>query len=123
MGLALGACSPTTNPEPSALFDGRYVGTRYSNLAEACGIAVTAGRTTADVAGGRLSMQLFDPGTKITGTVGSDGSLRASGIWKSPRSFHNFTLLQGRIEEGLLTGTASDSRCYTDVALRKTARR
>lgn len=121
--LALCGCAQVSNPEPSGLHDGRYVGTRQSNLADACGITATTGRTTADVAGGNLTMQLFNPGTKMTGTVGADGVLRASGLWRSPRSFANFTILHGKIADGLLTGTASDSRCVTELALKKTGRR
>ena len=121
--LALCGCAQVSNPEPSGLYDGRYVGTRQSNLTEACGITATAGRTAADIAGGTLRMQLFNPGTRMTGTVGSDGALRASGLWKSPHGFHNFTILQGRVGGGLLTGTASDSRCVTEITLRKTGRR
>lgn len=121
--LALCGCAQVSNPEPSGSYDGRYVGTRQSNLAEACGITATAGRTAADIAGGTLRMQLFNPGTKMTGTVGADGVLRASGLWKGPRSFHNFTILQGRIGGGLLTGTASDSRCVTEITLSKVGRR
>jgi hypothetical protein len=68
-------------------------------------------------------MQLFNPGTEITGTVGADGVFRGSGLWKSPHGFHNFTLLQGQIADGLLTGTASDSRCITEIALKKTGKR
>ena len=120
---ALCGCAGAANPEPSGLYDGRYVGTRTSNLPEACGITAATGRTAADVAGGRLKMQLFNPGTVMTGTVGADGSFRASGLWKSPRSFHNFTILQGKVAGGLLTGTATDSRCATEVALRKVGRR
>ena len=77
--LALCGCAQVSNPEPSGLFDGRYVGTRESNLADACGITATTGRTAADIAGGNLTMQLFNPGTKMTGTVGADGVLRTSG--------------------------------------------
>ena len=123
VALALCGCSGVANPEPSRLYDGRYVGTRESNLLEACGITAATGRTAADIAGGRLKMQLFNPGTTMTGTVGADGSLRASGLWKSPRSFHNFTILQGKVADGLLTGTATDSRCATEIALRKVGRR
>lgn len=120
---ALCGCSGVANPEPSRLYDGRYVGTRESNLLEACGITAATGRTAADIAGGRLRMQLFNPGTPMTGTVGADGSLRASGLWKSPHSFHNFTILQGKVAGGLLTGTATDSRCATEIALRKVGKR
>ncbi len=59
----------------------------------------------------------------MTGTVGADGGVRASGLWKSPHSFHNFTILHGRIVGGLLTGTASDNRCITELALNKIGRR
>ncbi len=116
-------CSQTSNPEPSRLYDGRYVGTRESNLLEACGITVTMGRTAAEIAQGNVRIQLFNPGTKMTGTVGADGILRASGLWKSPHGFHNFTILRGKVVGGLLTGTASDSRCVTELALRKVGRR
>lgn len=115
----LAGCSQTTNPEPSARFDGRYAGTRHSNLLEACGITALTGRTAADIRDGRLTMQLFDPGTRMTGTVGEDGRVRASGLWKSPHSFANFTLLDGRIVDGQFDGVASDSRCVTDIALRR----
>jgi hypothetical protein len=121
--VALCACSQASNPEPSRLYDGRYVGTRLSNLTDACGITATRGRTAADILGGNLKMQLFTPDTKMTGTVGADGILRASGLWKSPHSFHNFTILHGKIADGLLTGTASDFRCMTEVALRRVGRR
>ena len=120
---ALYGCSGVSNPEPSKLYDGRYVGTRESNLLEACGITAATGRTAADIAGGRLKMQLFNAGTVVTGTVGADGGLRASGLWRSPRSFYNFTILQGKIAGGLLTGTATDSRCVTEIALRKVGKR
>ena len=116
---ALSGCAGAGNPEPSRLYDGRYVGTRESNLLEACGITAAKGRTAADIAGGQLRMQLFNPGTKMTGTVGADGSLRASGLWKSPHGFHNFTVLRGTVGGGLLTGTASDNRCTTEIALKK----
>ena len=121
--LALCGCSQTSNPEPSRLYDGRYVGTRQSNLLEACGITAATGRTAADIAGGNIRMQLFSPDTKLTGTVGADGAIRASGLWKSPHSFHNFTILHGRVADGMLTGTASDHRCVTDIALNKVTRR
>jgi hypothetical protein len=121
--LALGGCAQTVNPEPSRLYDGRYVGTRESNLLEACGITAATGRTTADIASGTLKMQLFNPGTRMTGTVGADGRLRASGLWKSPHSFHNFTILHGQVVGGMLTGTASDSRCTTELALKKIGKR
>ncbi len=64
--LALCGCAQGSNPEPSGSYDGRYVETRQSNLAGACGITATAGRTAADIAGGTLRMQLFNPATKMT---------------------------------------------------------
>lgn len=121
--LALCGCSHISNPEPSGLYDGRYVGSRESNLMEACGTTMTTGRAAADIAGGNLKMQLFNPGTRMTGSVGADGILRASGLWKSPHGFPNFTILHGRVAGGLLTGTASDSRCITELALKKIPRR
>ena len=121
--MALSACAQTANPDPSPAFDGRYVGTRESNLTDACGIAASTGRTAASVAGGKLTMELFNPGTKMTGTVGADGKQRASGLWKSPHGFHNFTLMQGEIVDGLLSGVASDSRCVTDIQLKRLGRR
>lgn len=117
--LELGGCSAASNPEPSPLFDGRYAGTRESNLPEACGIPAATGRASATVSGGRLRMQLFDATTRLDGTVGEDGTLRASGLWKTPGSFHNFTVLQGRIAGGVLTGTATDRRCVTTLSLAK----
>ena len=120
---ALCGCSGVSNPEPSRLYDGRYVGTRESNLLDACGITAATGRTAADIAGGTLRMQLFNPGTKLAGTVGADGTLRASGLWQSPHGFHNFTILRGKVAGGLLTGTASDNRCSTEIALRKVGKR
>lgn len=115
--LNLSACSATSNPEPSPVFDGRYTGARESNLPEACGISAASGRTSATVSGGKVRMQLFDASTRLDGTVGEDGTVRASGLWKTPGSFHNFTVLQGRIADGKLTGTATDRRCVTHVTL------
>jgi len=121
--LALCGCAQASNPEPSGLYDGRYVGTRQSNLTEACGITATAGTTAADIAGGNLRMRLFNPGMTMIGTVGADGVLRASGLWKSPHSFLNLTILHGKIADGLLTGTASDHRRVTAITLRRLGRR
>ena len=117
--LALCGCAQGSNPEPSGSYDGRYVETRQSNLAGACGITATAGRTAADIAGGTLRMQLFNPATKMTGRGRTNGALWASGLWKSPHGFHNFTIPQGRVGGGLLTGTASDSRCVAEIALKR----
>ena len=121
--VALCGCAQTSNPEPSGSYDGRYVGTRESNLLEACGITAVTGKTAADIAGGSMKMRLFNPGTRMTGTVGADGTVRASGLWKSPHSFHNFTILHGKVAGGVLTGTASDSRCTTEIALKKVGKR
>lgn len=115
--LVLSGCSSAANPEPSPAFDGRYAGTRESNLPDACGITSATGRTSATVSGGKLRMNLFDDSTRLDGTVGEDGAVRASGLWRTPGSFHNFTVLEGRIVGGVLTGTATDRRCVTRVAL------
>ena len=115
--LGLSACSAASNPDPSPVFDGRYAGVRESNLPDACGVSAASGRTSATVSGGKLRMQLFDPSTRLDGTVGEDGTVRASGLWKTPGSFHNFTVLEGRIVDGVLTGTATDRRCITRVTL------
>ena len=55
--------------------------------------------------------------TRGNGTVGEDGAVRASGLWRTPGSFHNFTVLEGRVAGGVLTGTATDRRCVTRVTL------
>ena len=115
--LGLGACSATSNPDPSPAFDGRYTGTRESNLPQACGTSAAAGRTSATVSGGKLRMNLFDDSTRLDGTVGEDGAVRASGLWRTPGGFHNFTVLEGRVVGGTLTGVATDRRCVTRVAL------
>ena len=120
--LALGACS-ARNPDPSPLFDGRYVGTRRSNRLDACGIDKPEGRTSAQVAQGHLTMLLFGPRTQLIGTVGDDGRVRASGIWPNPTGgFPGVTVLNGSISNEELAGTATDFRCHTDLQLHKTGR-
>jgi hypothetical protein len=117
--LGAAACS-ATDPTPSSLYDGQYAGTRQSDQAEACGIASLRGTTSARIAGGRLTMGLFSPKTRMTGTVGDDGTVRASGIWSNPTGgFPGMTLLNGKISGNELSGTATDFRCRTDVRLRR----
>lgn len=117
--LLLSACSSASNPAPSAGFDGRYAGTRSSNLPEECGAASARGRASATVRDGRLAMQLFGPDSRLSGTVGEDGALRASGLWRTPRGFNNVTVLRGQVASGVLTGTATDLRCVTELSLRR----
>jgi len=117
--IGLAACS-ARDPDPSPHFDGRYVGERTTDQTEACGVARTHGTTSAVVARGHLTMPLFSPRTRLEGTVGADGTLRASGIWANPTGgFPGETVLNGRILDDVLEGTASDFRCHTDVHLRK----
>ena len=47
------------------------------------------------------------------------GALRASGLWRTPRGFNNVTVLRGAIAGGVLTGTATDLRCVTELNLRR----
>lgn len=117
--FALSACSSASNPAPSAGFDGRYAGTRNSNLPEECGAGSARGRVSATVARGRLTLNLFGPDSRLSGTVGEDGALRASGLWRTPRGFNNVTVLRGTIAGGVLTGTATDLRCVTELNLRR----
>ena len=119
--LALAGCSSASNPTPSAGFDGRYAGTRTSNLPDECGAGSARGRVAATVAGGRLALQLFGPGSRLSGTAGADGTLRASGLWRTPGGFNNVTVLRGGIRDGVLTGTATDLRCVTELSLRRVA--
>jgi hypothetical protein len=116
---ALTACS-ATDPAPSPLFDGQYVGTRQSNLTEQCGITQLHGATSAHVKAGRIAMPLFSPNTRMTGTVGEDGRVRASGLWPNPTGgFPGMTVLNGTISQDTLTGTATDFRCNTDIHLHR----
>jgi hypothetical protein len=117
--LGIAACS-AADPAPSPLFDGYYAGVRLSDRTDACGITRAQGRTTARVAGGRVAIPLFTPGTPMTGTVGEDGTVRASGIWPNPTGgFPGVTVLNGTIKHNVLDGTASDLRCHTDIHLEK----
>nr|WP_294523051.1 hypothetical protein [uncultured Rhodopila sp.] len=121
MTVVLGnaGCS-AADPIPSGLFDGRYAGTRQSDQAEACGVVRLKGPVSALIAGGHFSMALFSAKTQMTGTVGDDGRVRASGIWANPtRGFPGMTVLDGRIADGALDGTATDFRCHTEVRLRR----
>jgi hypothetical protein len=119
--LALAACS-ATNPDPSPFYDGRYAGTRVSNDTEICGAQTLKGSATAQVTKGRLTMSLFGPKTELDGTVGDNGRVRASGIWRTAtESFPQITVLNGSIRDDTLDGTASNYRCETSVRLHKTA--
>jgi hypothetical protein len=119
--LAVAACS-ATNPTPSSLYDGHYVGTRRSDRTEACGITRLNGSTSARIARGQVNMDLFGPKTQLTGTVGEDGRVRASGMWTNPTGgFPGMTILNGTISDNELSGTASDFRCHTDVRLQRVA--
>lgn len=117
--LGLGACSSVSNPTPVASYDGLYAGSRRSNDPGACGIEAPAGRTSATISKGKIKLDLFSPATKMDGTVGEDGTVRASGLWLAPHSFIAITVLKGRIAANTLTGTASNSRCITDVSLQQ----
>lgn len=102
--------------------DGRYAGTRQSDRADACGISRLQGATSASVAGGRLSMPLFNPKTLMTGTVDEAGRVRASGLWANPTGgFAGMTVFNGQISNDVLEGTATDFRCHTNVHLRRMA--
>jgi hypothetical protein len=119
--LALAACS-ASDPEPSPRYDGTYVGTRESERPEPCGVTQQHGTTSARIAGGRVTVPLFGPRTLLTGTVGEDGTVRASGIWPNPTGgFPGMTVLNGSISDDVLRGTASDFRCRTSVMLRRSA--
>ena len=76
-------------------------------------------RVSATVARGRLTLNLFGPDSRLNGTVGEDGALRASGLWRTPRGFNNVTVLRGAIAGGVLTGTATVLRCVTELNLRR----
>jgi hypothetical protein len=118
--LAVAACS-TTNPTPSSRYDGHYAGTRQSDRTEVCGITRLHGTTSARINRGQVDMDLFSPKTQLTGTVGEDGTVRASGMWTNPTGgFPGMTILNGKISDNELTGTASDFRCHTDVRLYRT---
>jgi|tagenome__1003787_1003787.scaffolds.fasta_scaffold19356738_1 hypothetical protein len=117
--LAVAACS-TTNPTPSSRYDGHYAGTRQSDRTEVCGITRLHGTTSARINRGHVDMDLFSPKTQLTGTVGEDGTVRASGMWTNPTGgFPGMTILNGKISDNELTGTASDFRCHTDVRLHR----
>ena len=120
--VACAACS-ASDPDPSPLFDGRYVGTRRSDRLDACGIDKPEGTTSAQVVQGHLTMLLFGPRTQLIGTVGDDGRVRASGIWPNPMGgFPGITVLDGSISNEKLAGTASDFRCHTNLQLHKFVR-
>lgn len=118
----LAACSSVTEPVPVSTFDGVYVGSRHSNDAAACGIEAPAGKSSASVSRGRLSVELFSSGTRMVGTVGEDGTLRASGFWPAPHSFAAITVLKGKITGTVLAGSASNFRCTTEITLARQGR-
>jgi hypothetical protein len=123
LGVVLGvaACS-TTDPTPSSRYDGHYAGTRQSDRTEVCGVSRLHGTTAARITRGHVDMDLFSPKTRMTGTVGDDGTVRASGLWTNPTGgFPGMTILNGRISDDELTGTASDFRCHTDIRLHRVA--
>lgn len=117
----LGACASTTNPTPSARYDGDYAGRRWSDKTVECGVTEQRGTTSAHISGGRLTLPLFGPRTRLEGSVGEDGALRASGLWANPKGgFPGMTILIGKVQEGVLQGIATDYRCHTEVDLKKT---
>lgn len=119
--LGLGACS-VSDPTPSPFFDGRYVGTRVSNDAAICGTQTLKGNATAHVAQGHLTMSLFGPKTEMDGTVGDNGQVRASGIWRTAtENYPQVTVLNGHIRDDVLDGSASNFRCETSFRLHKAA--
>jgi hypothetical protein len=119
--LGVAACS-ATDPTPSPLFDGYYTGTRRSDRLDACGVTQTEGKTTARVTDGRIAIPLFTAKTQLSGTVGEDGTVRASGIWPNPTGgYPGVTVLNGTVRDKVLDGTASDFRCHTDIHLEKIA--
>jgi hypothetical protein len=121
-GGSLAACSPV-QPIASPLFDGRYVGTRQSNSEEACGITNLRGKTSANVKNGEISLPLFGTKTQLDGTVGSDGAIRAWGMWSSQETAHfpSMTTFVGQITGNYLEGEASNFKCNTTVHLHKMA--
>ena len=83
---------------------------------------MAGGRSSALVTKGQVKIDLFDARTRLDGTVGEDGTLRASGFWAAPHSFAAITVLKGRIDGDTLSGTASNFRCTTDVSLTRQGR-
>jgi len=117
---SLTACSETREPEPSALFDGRYIGSRHAAPVETCATRKPDGTTSAEVSRGEVSIPLFGPKSLLRGTVGADGRVRASGMWtRSDRYFPRMTVFNGQIDDGILLGRATDMQCVTDVRLHK----
>ncbi len=84
--MGLRACA-ASNPVPVASYDGRHSGSRLSGDLTACGIQTPSGTTSALIAPGRLVLNLFGPDTKMEGTVGEDGRVRASGLWLARTAF------------------------------------
>ncbi len=60
----------------------------------------------------------------MTGTVGEDGTLRASGIWANPTGgFPGVTVQNRAIRAGDLDGTAAGFGYHTDIRPRRAAPR
>jgi hypothetical protein len=117
----LEACSSVMDPVPSPLYDGSYAGRRWSDKTVECGITEPRGTTTARISNGRLNLPLFGSRTRLEGTVGADGTLRASGLWPNPHGgFPGMTVLTGKIQDGVLQGVATDHRCTTELELHRT---
>jgi len=104
-----------------ASYDGRYSGSHHSNDLIGCGIQTPSSTTSALIAQGRIVLNHFGPNTKMEGTVGDDGWVRASGLWLAPHSFPAMTLLHGQITGTTLMGTASNARCVTKISLDRLA--
>lgn len=45
--------------------------------------------------------------------------IRTSGLWMSPNGFHNFAILQRRVSNDPLTGTAPDCQGATEITLKR----
>lgn len=120
--VGLAACTSTSNPTASNQFDGLYVGSRTSDKLAECGVSEPSGRTSARIAKGAISLPLFGPRTRLDGTVGADGKLRASGLWPNPtHGYPGMTVLNGHVSGGAMRGSATDLRCHTEIDLHKTA--
>jgi hypothetical protein len=117
----INACSPV-QPIASPRFDGHYIGTRQSSSTEACGIPDQQGKTSAQITNGEITLPLFGPKTLLEGTVGSDGAIRAWGMWQSQETSHfpGMTTFTGKVSNRELEGEASNFKCQTIVRLHKT---
>jgi hypothetical protein len=118
--LLASGCSPV-QPIASPKFDGHYVGTRHSNSSEECGISDPQGKTSATIKSGEMTLPLFGPKSVLEGTVGSDGSILAWGMWQSQETSHfpGMTTFTGQVLGKDLEGKASNFKCETIVRLHK----